>query len=866
MIAFANQVEKCYTKSVKVTVYRGKNFVLTNEYVLQQAANQPLLQPVFVLVPDRFTLQAERILLKQQPHLLNTRVITFSMLYRLVADELNQNQAPVPILDKTSAVLNLWTAIRQVQNELTWFKTSVGHYDFAEKMFNTLNQMRSSCVDFANLEKQAKSVVTQKKYHDINLIYQRYSQIIAPRTDTSGMLEYLIAHVSESVSVQNANIFVCGFTSLSPARLQVLNQLCQTAKQITIAASEDEFSTQLSKYPHYQIQAPMFAPELSTVRNETERGEATIIIEKIVQLLTDGIPPEAIVVLLNDFDTLAPVWQVVADKYNLPVNLDVGTKLSTTAEAKYLRDLLELLANDDTENTVAVLFNQCSGVPDEAVFELENKIIKADLRARAIPEIKKLIAEKNIVSLCAQLKTLTSNEKLQNILEQIAIDYGQQPFNLRELINLFWTLCCATKVSQIPQYIDRVLIAPVDEWVPSRVQYLFIANCTADNFPQGQSDDDILQEADLIGTQITPTPSLQRVRNYRRAELLKTIATTQVTLSGTNEDFIMVDYQLYNQFEWPNEQQCQTPLTIGRQLFFPNHRVKTTLLENYYACPHLNFIQNGLKLYPRPLHRLQANTVGSAIHAALQDYFTNYNLEQALKVGRETLAFDYPPLTKNIEKEMRFIIQQLDTIFRTGNFQAETKVELDIKHPLKHGLTLVGRVDRVDVADLGNQHRAIMVLDFKTGNVSESIPKSIYLGHKLQLPVYSSALSKTMGRIAGAAYLPLSSGYATDEKKFLLKGFVDQELKDLFPPALIKKNARYYIDGDTILKMCQYANDLVDQAVEKILAGDVRPQAVDQTICKYCPIKVLCPNAEKHCRADNLTTEISFKTFAEVMQ
>ncbi len=846
-------------KMVKVTVYQGKNFVLTNEHVLKQAAAQPILQTVLVIVPDRFTLQAERILLKQQPHLLNTRVITFSMLYRLVAEELNHGNAPVTVLDKTCAVLHLWKAIRQVQGQLTWFKTSAGHYDFAEKMFNTINQMRSSCVDFAALEAKAQSAVARKKYHDINLIYQAYRQELANATDTSGMLEYLSMHAAESTTVQNAMVYVCGFASLSPARLQVLSALCQTAKSVTIAASETELSGQLSQYPHYQIQTAPFAPKVETARCETERGEATVIIERIVTLLKQGVPPEEIVVLLTEFDTLAPVWQVVADKYQLPINLDVGTKLSTTAEAKYLRDLLELSANDDAENTVAVLFNQCSEIPDETVFALDNRIVAADLRARAVPEIKKLAAAKDTVGLCNQLKSLTTNEKLQEILDQIVAGYGVQPLNLRELIALFWTLCSATKISNIPQYIDRVLIAPVNEWVPSRVQHLFIANCTAENFPQGQADDDILQEADLVGTQITPTPALQRLRNYRHAELLQTVATAQVTLSGTNDDFQAVPYTPYYSFRWRDD---QTPLTVGQALFFPRKHVKTTLLERYYTCPRLNFIQNGLGLYPRPLHRLQANTVGSAIHAALQDYFTDHDLEQAVAVGVKALAYDYPPLTKNIAKEIRFILQQLAQIFATGQFQLKTEVEKEVKRPLAHGLTLVGRVDRVDVADLGDNHRAILVLDYKTGNVSGSLPKSIYLGNKLQLPVYASALSAEMGRIAGAGYLPLSSGYATDEKKFMLKGFLDKEYQNLFPSAILSERARYYVTADVINQMCQHANRLVDAAVEKIIAGDVAAQVVEKTVCKYCPVRLLCPQAETNCRGEGV--DVTFKTFEEV--
>lgn len=846
---------------VKVTVYQGENFVLTNEYVLRQAATQPVLQTKLVVVPDRFTLQAERYLLKTQPHLVNVRVITFSMLYQLVASEINQGIQPA-IIDKTSAVLHLWTAIRQVQDQLTWFKSSAGHYDFAEKMFNTINQMRSSCVDFAVLETKAQSTVAQRKYHDINIIYQAYRQIIATQTDSADMLEYLTQNLAKSTSIQNASIFVCGFTSLSPARLQVLFELCHHASSVTIACSESELNTQLAKFPHFKIQnTKSFTPNLEKICCETERGEATIIMERIVSLLNTGVLPEEIVILLADFDATAPVWEVIAHKYQVPVNLDVGTKLNTTADAKYLRDLLEMLDNDDTENTIAVLFNQNSGIDDTTLFDLDNKIIKSNLRAHNIPQLKKLTATKDVTQLCEQLKNFTENEKILNILEQIRTGCAGQVLSRRDFINLFWTLCSATKISNIPQNLDRILVASVNDWVPSYVKYLFIANCTAENFPQGQSDDDILQEADLAGTQITPTASLQRERNCRRAELLQVVAENQVTLSGMNDEFKnYVVYQPYNRFQWFND---QDPITVGKSLFFPKKNVSPTMLETYYKCPRLNFLQRGLRLKERPIYRLAADTVGTAIHKALEVYYrdSKRNIEQAVQIGLKELEFEYLPLTQNIAKEIKFILQELDRIFATGKFNASTEIEFTVCRPLAYGLTLSGRVDRIDVADLGENQRAFWVLDYKTGDVNDSIPKSIYLGSRLQLPVYGSSLEK-IGRFAGAGYLPLSGGYAnTDKKIFDYIGFINEDLRDLFPPEYVKPKVHYIISEQAITQICAHADQLVDDAVEKIITGNVEAYALNEGVCKYCPDRLFCPRATGGYRSDGV--KVTYKTFTE---
>ena len=53
--------------------------------------------------------------------------------------------------------------------------------------------------------------------------------------------------------------------------------------------------------------------------------------------------------------------------------------------------------------------------------------------------------------------------------------------------------------------------------------------------------------------------------------------------------------------------------------------------------------------------------------------------------------------------------------------------------------------------------------------------------------------------------------------------------------------------------------------IEKILQGDVHPQAVDDHVCKYCPVKNVCPQMGTNYRKQELNGKaITFKTFMEV--
>ena len=78
-----------------VSFIQSDNICAATEDVLERAAACAGTCPVFIIVPDRFTLQAERILLQKKSCLFNVRVVTFSMLYVILSEELD-SKSPQP--------------------------------------------------------------------------------------------------------------------------------------------------------------------------------------------------------------------------------------------------------------------------------------------------------------------------------------------------------------------------------------------------------------------------------------------------------------------------------------------------------------------------------------------------------------------------------------------------------------------------------------------------------------------------------------------------------------------------------------------------------------------------------------------------
>ena len=221
---------------MKPTILTDKNICAVNEKTLHAVANfaksnqhKKVLHPIYVIVPDRSTLLCETFLTCHAGCLLNVRVLTFSMLYNVL-----HGGSDTPVLNKTMAVLYMWLSIKNVRAELKYFSKSVDQYAFAEKMFNTINQLTSCMADFTKLEQNSKTEITKRKMHDISLIWREYKKLTANYIDGSGILAWLIANISKSKQIAEAYVYITGFEHFSVQRGEVVRLLLKHAKSFVI--------------------------------------------------------------------------------------------------------------------------------------------------------------------------------------------------------------------------------------------------------------------------------------------------------------------------------------------------------------------------------------------------------------------------------------------------------------------------------------------------------------------------------------------------------------------------------------------------------------------------------------------------------
>lgn len=238
-----------------------------------------------------------------------------------------------------------------------------------------------------------------------------------------------------------------------------------------------------------------------------------------------------------------------------------------------------------------------------------------------------------------------------------------------------------------------------------------------------------------------------------------------------------------------------------------------TRLGAFAACPYQHFAKYVLGLEKRPVLRFEPVDVGVFYHKVIETLFMRLK-EHGLSWGTaaadelaalceatigQTLA-ENETIAAFMRRQMhpRYIIEgacetvrrfvpALAELERAGVFR-QAASEFDFAFELDKGVRVKGRIDRVDIAEVGGQRTAV-IFDFKRTPRSVSWT-DLYYGLDVQLLMYLLAvpsLPKALGaeRIAGAFYVPIEIGGKTlppdeiEEKRagfgYKAKGLFDGE-------------------------------------------------------------------------------------------
>ncbi len=291
--------------------------------------------------------------------------------------------------------------------------------------------------------------------------------------------------------------------------------------------------------------------------------------------------------------------------------------------------------------------------------------------------------------------------------------------------------------------------------------------------------------------------------------------------------------------------------------------ISPTALETYYSCPYKAFMQQGLKLRERREGTLRPLDSGNFIHTVLEKVAVKINgietadecAAEAGKIAEELLKSPAYTVSdgdggaaysaeKLKEEAVTYSLAMFDQL-KNSSFTVEGTEKWCQKDI--NGVTVFGKIDRVD--SCGDMVR---VIDYKTGTVDDNAD-SYYMGLKLQLPLYLSAVSDGR-RAAGAYYFPANSEYSPEGGSFTLKGFMDGSEDVVRSSDLtVKESERSklvgaYLNGRSLDKAMSkedfpyfiaYSEEVAKAGAKELTRGTVAPSPVEKA-CDYCPFGGSC--------------------------
>lgn len=199
---------------------------------------------ILLLVPDQFTLQAERNAFSylHVDGLMDLEVMSQSRLgFKVLSETGGSNRVPI---DKYGRHMLLTKILTEQNNLLEAFRGMNQKPSFIEMANNLISEMKqfnASPADILEILKETEEhSILSRKLKDIHRIYEKYEELIDGKyLDTEDYLNLFVSKISQSHLIRNSVIWINGFDYFTPKTLNIIEQLILNAEEVNIVLTAD---------------------------------------------------------------------------------------------------------------------------------------------------------------------------------------------------------------------------------------------------------------------------------------------------------------------------------------------------------------------------------------------------------------------------------------------------------------------------------------------------------------------------------------------------------------------------------------------------------------------------------------------------
>ncbi len=210
------------------------NNILSFKRMIKQIDNN---ETNIVIVPDKFSLNAEKMFLDENDLTVNFNTRIFS-LSKLASAIIEKKLIDKKIIDKTQSLMIISSIIKENINNFKYFKNIKDINSFAEDVFNSLSQLLSS-----NFEKENENItgLLKNKFDDINLILNIYKQKRAEvLVDSSYKFDLFLSEIKNSEIIKTSNFYFGMFNNFTPQVKKIIKEIYLNSKSCNFSCSFSE--------------------------------------------------------------------------------------------------------------------------------------------------------------------------------------------------------------------------------------------------------------------------------------------------------------------------------------------------------------------------------------------------------------------------------------------------------------------------------------------------------------------------------------------------------------------------------------------------------------------------------------------------
>ncbi len=491
--------------------------------------------------------------------------------------------------------------------------------------------------------------------------------------------------------------------------------------------------------------------------------------QKIYEFVKKGYKSENIALILPN-EKIAEILKSFDSKANL--NFAMGESYTQTKLYKKLQATLQLIELDSVENVARV-----ERVGDE-------------LYSIILSSYYKELETSYFVSLLEKIKDSFSQKIEVKIFEEELYRFekvlpSMEGMNVKSLLKLFMQRLASRSIDDIRG--GKITVMGVLETRSVHFDAVIILDFDDKNVPK-RSDKDMFLNTQVREFAGLPTMSdrenLQKhyysmLINASKEVALSYVSSSESSASRFLKQLGIQESENYSESHLSNilfSKDLQEPFffkDISYLHSFKNKTLSATKLKSYLTCKRQYYFRyiESIERHDIPRDTPQEYEIGNVVHDALKELYSKKDHYLDVEALKSDLYRELDNASKSSELDKYLIALQKRKLEKFCELEVERfkegwrvyKVEQNMKL-FMDGLTLEGRIDRIDVKD-----EAYEVLDYKTGKYALYSKNNFMDAKDFQMEFYSLLVAST-GKVRGCGFYDLS------ESKIVAEKFLEEKL------------------------------------------------------------------------------------------